>query len=515
LIQKDTYQDSVVLMQLSKQLLTMEGVKQAMALMGTPQNKAVLRDAGLLTREVDAARPNDLAILVMGEDERLLDAALGFARQALSRHHLAEGTALAGPAPRIRTIRDAMVRLPGANIALISTPGSYAAAEAFKALKSGLHVMLFSSNVSLEDELALKVFARGRGLIVMGPDCGTAILAGVPLGLANVVPQGSVGIVAASGSGLQELTCQLARQSIGISHAIGTGSRDLRKEIGGITMSQGYEALLRDEATRLIVLLSKPPSPEIADQVLARCKSAPKPVVICFLGWDAKQVSPSSTLSVVRTIEQAALAVADMLNQRIPTLKGAMDPELLAAAHREQGLLLASQRFIRGLFSGGTLCSEALVVLAELGHVAYSNVPLTSAQSLSELGASQADVLLDLGTDEYTLGKPHPIIDYRTRISHLLDAAGDPSVGVVLLDVVLGRGAHPDPASELLPAIRASQQRAAEAGRHLAVVATVCGTQYDLQNLERQERALQEAGVLLAPNTAHATRLAHAIIRQG
>ena len=511
IIQKGTYQDSVVLMQLSKRLMALEGVTQAVAVMGTPQNKSVLKDAGLLIPEAATAQSNDLVVIVTSEEDQPLDAALALARDALSGNRLSSGPSVVDPTPGIRTIGEAMSTITDANLALISTPGPYAAAEGYKALKAGLNVMLFSSSVTVEDEVALKTLARRRGLLVMGPDCGTAILSGVPLGFANVVPRGDVGIVAAAGTGLQELTCQLSRESIGISHAIGAGSRDLWREIGGITTLQGYEALLRDDRTKLIVLLSKPPHPETAMEIVARCERGPKPVVICFLGMDPQRVSLDARYSVVRSIEQAVMAVSDMIDHRVPAVKGALLPELVVAAREEKALVSSSQRYIRGLFSGGTLCTEAMIVLSDLGRSIYSNAPLAPAQSISALGTDQADVLLDLGAEEYTVARPHPMIDYRTRIAQLLDAANDPSVGVLLMDVVLGYGAHRDPASEIVPVIQAARQRAAEAGRHLVVVTTVCGTSQDPQDLQRQEEALRGAGVLLAPGTAQAARMAHAV----
>src|SRR4030095_10708603 len=133
-------------------------------------------------------------------------------------------------------------RAEDADIALISVPGDYAAAEALKALAQGLNVMLFFDNVAIADERAIKLYARARTLLVMGPDCGTAIVNGVPLGFANVVRRGDIGLVAASGTGLQEVTCRIHNLGGGISQAIGTGGRDLKDAGGGMPVLQGAAA---------------------------------------------------------------------------------------------------------------------------------------------------------------------------------------------------------------------------------------------------------------------------------
>ena len=500
----------MVMMRLSSRLLTMGGVKQAMAMMATPANKAVLAEAGLLVSEVEAAEPNDLVIVVAGEAVGQLDLALGSAQAALSEAD--RQTPGVSTPQSATTLRDAVRDDSGANVALISTPGTYAAAEALKALKLGLHTMIFSSDVSLQDEIALKKMARKRGLLVMGPDCGTAILGGYPLAFANVVPRGDVGIVAASGSGLQELSCQLSRHALGVSQAIGTGSRDLSREVGGITMLQGYEALLADENTRLIVLLSKPPHPEVAQDLLHHCTGEGKPLVLCFLGMDAEHVITGERRRVVRTIEQAVQAALALLGKGPSAPPLGLSPELAERAQEARAKLQPAQRHIRGLFSGGTLCSEAQVVLSDLGRAVYSNVPLRPELHVAQQPSAPGDVLLDVGTEEYTVGRPHPMIDFRARRAQITHLADNPNVGVLLLDVILGYGAHADPAGELVPAIQELSERAARVGRHVVTVASVCGTVGDPQGLRPTEQRLLEAGVLLAPSAAQGARLAHAIV---
>jgi FdrA protein len=502
-------------MQLSQKLRHLHGLSEAVAIMGTPQNKAILEQAGLLVADAPSAQSDDLLVVVAGKEQEALDAAISWARAALAERAQGASSEAAGRELVTRTIASAAAKWSAANLALISTPGPYAAAEAFKALKLGLHVMLFSSNVSLADELALKKLARARGLLLMGPDCGTAILRGSPLGFANAVTRGPVGIVAASGSGLQELTCQLDRRGIGISHAIGTGSRDLWREIGGITMRQGYEALLSDKSTELLILLSKPCHPDVAESVLSGFDVDSKPLVVCMLGMDAQQVSVGRTQSRVRTIEAAAEATVSMLNGRLPSIGAMPQPEDEAAVREQRALLSSSQHSIRGLFSGGTLCAEAIITLLDLGHRVFSNVPMAGAEGLTQPLESSADTLLDLGAEEFTLGKPHPMIDYGTRLDLLRDAASTPSVGVVLLDIVLGYGAHPDPAAEFAPVVRAIRRKCSAEGRHVAIVASICGTTRDPQDLALQEAAFKKLGVLVSPTTSHAARLAHALVHGG
>ena len=391
--------------------------------------------------------------------------------------------------------------MPAANLALISTPGDYAAAEAMKALHLGLNVMLFSNNVALEDEIALKRYAGAHGLMVMGPDCGTAILGGIPLGFANVVRRGDIGLVSASGTGLQQVTCLIDQLGHGVSQAIGTGGRDLRTEVGGLTMHQGLDALAGHAGTRVIVLISKPPAPEVAVHVLESARKAGKPVVVNFLGADPK-VLAASNLHAAKTLEDAAVTAVALAAGRQPDDVG------FAALSVDVPRPGPAQRYVRGLYSGGTFCSEAALLLSE--HVApvYSNTPIGGAEPLADVWHSRAHTLIDLGDDVFTRGRPHPMIDHRLRNERIAIEARDPQTAVLLLDVVLGYGSHPDPAAAMAPAVAAAIAQAAEAGRRLAVIGFVCGTEADPQDLKRQQATLTEAGMILTTTNAQAVRLA-------
>lgn len=500
---RNLYRDSVSLMRLSATLAALPGVQRAAAVMASTANLDLLRAGGLSVGEVGAG-PNDLLIVIEGEESALAEG-LAAAETALTETRTrAEGE---GGYRRLRprSIEMALDMLPAANLALISTPGDYAAAEAWKALRLGLHVMIFSDNVGIEDEIALKRYARDHDLLVMGPDCGTAIVGGIPLGFANVVRRGPIGVVAASGTGLQQVTCLIDRLGLGISHAIGTGGHDLSAAIGGITMLQGLEALAADEATGVIVLISKPPDPQVAARVLDAADGAGKPVVVNFLGAHPARIQ-GRNLNPARTLEDAARVAVALAEGHRPEARpdGPLTPDLAGQIER----LAPGQRYVRGLYSGGTFCYEALLLLGEALGETYSNTPLQKRLMLEDVWHSQGHTAIDLGDDQFTRGRPHPMIDQGLRNERILQEAADAAVAVILLDVVLGHGAHPDPAAAMVPFIREAQALAAREGRHIAFVGSVCGTAADPQGLSRQEAALREAGVLLLDSNAGAVRLA-------
>jgi succinyl-CoA synthetase alpha subunit len=344
---RNFYRDSVALMQLSSRLGKLPRIGQASAVMASEANLALLREAGLLAGIVEAG-PNDLLIALEGDDEAALAAAVAEAEKTLDSQPPAAGSAGPRREPP-RSLEMGLELMPAANLALISTPGDYAAAEAMKALRLGLNVMMFSDNVSVEEEIELKHYARAHDLIVMGPDCGTAIVGGIPLGFANVVRRGDIGVVAASGTGLQQVTCLVDRLGAGVSQAVGTGGHDLSQEVGGVTFLQGLKALADDATTRVIVLISKPPAPEVAAAVLAEARKAGKPVVVNFLGADPKAIA-GANLTPVKTLEDAAVAAVALSTGEPPNRLA------LAAPLFEPPRLAAGQRYIRGLYSGGTFC---------------------------------------------------------------------------------------------------------------------------------------------------------------
>jgi succinyl-CoA synthetase alpha subunit len=398
-----------------------------------------------------------------------------------------------------------VAQLGRANLAQIAVPGPYAAAEALKALKAGLHVFLFSDNVPLAEELALKRLAAKKDLLVMGPDCGTAILGGVPLGFANAVRRGAIGLVGASGTGMQEVSCRIHGLGEGVSHAIGTGSRDVYEEVGGATLTAALELLGRDPATRVITIVSKPPAPAVAERALAAVRATGKPTVVLFLG---AKLAAGGNVHPVATLEDAA-AVAVAL-ARGEALSASRATPAVPAVN-----LAPSQRSLRGLYSGGTYCTEAQLVWRDAGLETWSNAPLEKKLALPHGAASRGHTAIDLGADEFTVGRPHPMIDLGARVERLELEARDPSVAAIVLDVVLGYGAHPDPAGVLAPAVAAARAAAAREGRELPVIGFVCGTEDDPQRLAAQAAKLAACGVVLAPTSTAAAALAAHVVARG
>jgi FdrA protein len=489
-VRRGFYMDSAALMRLSQTIGGRPGIVQAALMIGSPSNKRLMADAGLLAEAGGAAGANDLVIALRAHDAATGEAALAEADALLDRPSMSsQDTGQYRP----RSLEAALGMLEGANLALISVPGEFAAEEARKALRRNLHVMIFSDNVALAEEKALKLEARERGLLLMGPDCGSALIAGAPLGFANVVPRGRIGIVAASGTGLQEVACLIARAGGGISHAIGVGGRDLSGEVGGLATLAAIDALDDDPATDAIVIISKPPGAEVAGLVLARIGRSAKPFVICFLGLDAVAL-PGNARAATNLRDAAALAL------------GRKD-EGVYAGGSDTVKLAPGRRWIRGLYTGGTLCAEAQIVLRQGGERSFSNVPIDGGEKLPG-GAVAGHSLIDLGADEYTLGRPHAIIDPAMRLPHLAQALADLSAAVVLLDVVLGYGAHRDPASFIADAVAASPED------RPVVVASVCGTAGDPQGYDSQIAKLMAAGIVLAPSNADAAERALAIVRQ-
>ncbi|HEY1014114.1 MAG TPA: hypothetical protein VGE07_15485 [Herpetosiphonaceae bacterium] len=471
LIKQRAYHDSVTLMAASQRVAALPGVTQAVLAMGTDHNKELLGEAGLLLPEAAAAAPDDLIIALQAVDAAALNRAAEAAEAALAGG--AGAVASSGGRPA-RSLRAALRQLPDANLALVAVPGAYAAREARQALQAGLHVLLFSDNVSLEDEIDLKRDAAERGLLCMGPDCGTAVFGGVGLGFANQLRRGAVGIVSASGTGAQEVSVLIDRFGGGVSQIIGTGGRDLQPAVGGATMLAGIDWLARDAATETILLISKPPDAAVAERVLAAATASGKRVIACFLGHRGE---PPAGVELAPTLWTAArLAVG-------------RSPELPTEPLERQASLSAPNvrpGRLRGLFSGGTLYAEARLELERLGL------------------AGQCD-LTDYGDDQFTRGRPHPMIDWTLRLAELRRIAAEPATAVILLDVVLGHAAHQDPAPLLAPALAEIRQ---------PVVAYVCGTDADPQDRRRQAAELAAAGALLADSNLAAAHLAGLLLKE-
>ena len=460
------YRDSVALLALASKLQQREHIVRAGVVMATPANLCLLAESDMLPDGVIAGA-DDLLITVKGGDSGAVEDALAFAATALSS---TDAGSSRESEQRPQTIGEGVADRLGATVVTVSVPGTYGAIVAEQALRRGLHVMCFSDNVPVEDEVRLKALAVRRRLLMMGPDCGTAVLDGVPLGFANVLRPGPVGIVAASGTGAQEVSCLLDRAGVGIAALIGVGGRDLSVPVGGVMTELALDLLVADGSAEVIVVVSKPPAPAVAERLLAhlgKLAADGTPVVACLLGLD----DADDPVAVRGTLEGAAIEAARLAGFT------------LAPAAAEQAGTGPGGR-VAGLYTGGTLAGEAKVLLGRAGLAAE---------------------VIDLGDDQYTAGRPHPMIDPGARAARVVQAAADSTVGVVLLDVVLGYGAHPDPAGAVAAAVREAR---AAAGRPIAFVASICGTAADPQGFDAQARMLREAGVLLAGSNAAAARLA-------
>lgn len=539
-IKKGEYFDSVTLMLVAKKIGETEGVVDSAVVMGTLENKSILEASGLMTAEFEKARDTDLLIAVKTGGKEIAEDVFQKVDIYLKDVRKSDRSALEFSP---KSVESALKLMPDANMALISLAGKYAGDEAMKSLRKGLHVMLFSDNVPLEKEIELKKYARNNGLIVMGPDCGTAIINGIPLAFANAVNRGDIGVVAAAGTGLQEVTSIISNEGAGISQAIGTGGRDMKKEVGGMMFIEGMNALARDGSTNVILLVSKPPHPDVLKKLLGHIKKVRKPVVAVFLGGD-NDLLERDGIHTASTLEEAALrAVAiskyEARYENLNDVSGEMKIAMLMReasrymqglesvaerlktsrskiAHRafdESKKMKTGQKYLRGLFSGGTFASEAQLIFKELAGEVYSNIPLKPKLKLKNPLKSERNTVIDLGEDEFTVGRAHPMIDYSLRNKRIMEEALDPEVAVILLDLVIGYGSNMKPLEDIVPAIRQAMQTAAGDGRRLAVITSVTGTDKDPQNRAAVIKGLEEAGAMVMTTNAAAAQFAGHIVK--
>jgi succinyl-CoA synthetase alpha subunit len=497
LIKRNTYRDSVALMLLSTRLGAVAGVNQASAMMGTPANKDILRATGLLPTVADAAQSNDLLIVVDARGRAELAGALAEAERLLVAPASTEEASFAPSRPR--SLERAVQVMPDANLAMISVPGEFAVFEARRALRLGLHVFLFSDNVPIEHEVELKQLAAERGLLLMGPDCGTALIGGAPLGFANAVRRGSIGLIASSGTGLQEVTCLIHRLGEGVSHAIGAGSRDLWAEVGGATFLAALDALAQDADTRVLVLISKPGAPAVQQAIFERLGKIGKPAVVYFLGVDPDGVPPVDGVCFAHDLEHTAMAAVALLRGQPIPWRGFAQASAEAIANRVCADASDSQRSVCGLFAGGTLAQEAASAIRRALDVAPDVAMTHEAGHVLDLRGHR---IVDLGDDHFTRGRPHPMIDPRLRNEELVRRAGVGDVALFLVDVILGYGAHPNPAEAWRPALNDARAAARSAGGKLHVLASITGTDADSQDFHEQKLAFGHMGVTVADSSS-------------
>ena len=505
---KNSYVDSVSLMALSTKANQIEGISQAIVAMATNMNKEVMANVGLFNDEIKHAETSDLVIAVKIEAGLDSEAILAEVESLLTKKekvdtNLEERT--------YHTIKEAAINHEEANLAIISVNGHYATREAMQALNQNLNVMLFSDNMSVEDENMLKDIALEKELLLMGPDCGTAIVNNVGLGFANKVRRGNIGIVGASGTGSQEISVRVHEFGGGISQLLGTGGRDLKPEIGGKMMLAGIDALAEDPETDVIVLVSKPTTEEVTTKILDRVKAVNKPFVIWFVG-DMEQKQEDNVYFEAMS-KNAALKACELAGIDLSTLD--LHPLNLPLIAEVQEKLAPEQKYIRGLFSGGTLAAEAYYIAKEVYEDVYSNTTNEVSHQVEDPEVSVAHTFIDFGSDEYTDGKPHPMIDPSTRLARFKKEAQDPEVGVILLDFVIGYGAHEDPVGAMMVDIIQAKMEAKQAGRHLEIVGYVLGTEEDSQKLSEQLAKLESTGATYASSMQNAALLAREFVRKG
>jgi FdrA protein len=491
-----TYRDSLLLLSATRAMEDGPGVGWATAVMATPAAVEDLTGRGFPPGDLTGADANALVLAVRAADDRAAAEALDRGQAAIFDTAEAAGARDEPGRAAPRTVGEAAARLPEANVAVVSVPGPYAAVAAHSALSAGLHVLLFSDNVPLTSEVELKDRARRLGLLLMGPGAGTAVLAGVGLGFANAVVPGPVGVVAAAGTGAQEVMCLLDRWGIGVSQVIGVGGRDLSAAVGGLMACEAVRALDADPGTEVILLVSKPPDPDVARTVIGASRATP--VVAACLGMSAPDGRIGTAL-LADTLEQGALQVTEILRKPVPETAHGLSEAVESAAAR----LASARRAVRGFFTGGTLCYEAQVVLSRALGPVYSNIPLRPDLGLP--APPGAHICLDLGEEEYTKGRPHPMIDPAARTEIMRAEAFGGDIAAVLLDVVLGYGSHPDPAGEI------ADTCADLAASGTAVIAYVLGARADRQGFDRQRRTLRDAGAIVTDSAAEAARVAAAI----
>ena len=509
-IRKNAYYDSVTLMLISKEVKNIDGVTEAIVGMGTELNKELTANLKLNSPGLDAISANDFYIAAEVDSDDVMTVVIDTVNDLLTRKKVESGSEY-----QPVSLKATLEMQPDANMVVVSIPGQYAEEEVNKLLDNGLNVMLFSDNVSVEAELKLKQKAVKNGLLMMGPDCGTAIINGVPLAFANVVSKGNIGIVGASGTGTQEVSCIIDKMGAGVSQVIGTGGRDLKSEIGGLMMIQSMEALMEDPATEVIVLISKPPAPEVAKKILEMTKSTDKPVVVDFIGGDQDMIKAAGAYACT-TLEDAAAKAVALSKGETPvdfdgfTLDSASIDKII-----KDGLskLKEDQKYLRGLYTGGTLADEAMKMLGHTFGGIYSNIPLEPAYELKSLTELTGHVCLDLGEDQFTVGRPHPMIDPSTRSDRFVTDI-DGEVAVVLVDIVLGYGSHLDPALEVANSISSVKKTLSKDDKDIFVVASITGTVGDPQGLAESKQTLENAGIVVMPSNAQAVRLVKAFMSE-
>ena len=503
-IEKNRYYDSVFLMKIAGSLARIDGVDNASIGMGTPLNKETICDLGLDTEQMSTAGPNDLIIAVRAKDEDICNRAKDeFARLVSEKNSN-------GMQNTFRSIAGAKNAIPDANLAVISVAGEYAAREAKQSLMNDMNVFMFSDNVDIKDEVELKKLALKKGRFMMGPGCGLSFIHGVAIGLCSMVNRGDIGLAGASGSGIQTVMVLTHRNGFGISHAIGTGGRDMSEEVGGITMIQSIKALENDAGTKVIALISKPPAHSALLKVIDVIKKCKKPVVVQFLNGDNKTLARNGIM-YTETFDETAKKVMELSCGHEVEMKNIFDENI--GIDDEILKFSPKQKYFRAILCGGSLADETQILWAKNMGTIYSNVALSNEFMLPDPFTSVENTVIDIGDETFTKGRAHVAIDPTARVNRFVKEARDPETAVIYLDFLLGYALHPDPASVMSKVICEEKKHAEKEGRHLTVIASICGSDLDPQGFDKQAEILRKSGVILADTNVKAVNLAMKIIK--
>lgn len=491
-IRKNRYYDSVFLMGINNRLSKTRGVTQAAVLMGTDSNKEVLARLGYQYSEMNSASANDLVVGISADSLSVIEEIFDHLDEWLTSINISK------KGGEIHTLEQAFRAKPDSNLVVISVPGEYAAYEAQKSLEAGKNVFLFSDNVSVEDEVALKTLAAEKGLLLMGPDCGTSIIGGIGIGFSNAVRKGEIGVIAAAGTGLQEFTCLVDNLGYGISHAIGTGGRDLSEAVGGLTTLAALDLLEEDPATRVITLISKPPSEKTLVNLVSKIKKCSKPIICCFLGIDHPIEGEGNIFHRAEIIDDAAIMAVKAIGGKA---KKDDNPFVLP----DRKMIKDRQKYLRGIFAGGTFCYQSQQIFRKAGIKIYSNSPLDKQLKLADPDKSKENSVIDMGDEFFMVGRPHPMINGSQRALRILNEVDDPNVAILLLDFILGYNSSSDPVGELVEAIQKAKDISIQRGNPIEVVASICGTDEDYQEIKQQAKMLIDCGVKVFFSNAKAT----------
>lgn len=504
-IERNRYYDSVFLMKIASKLAQTKDIDNASIGMGTPLNKETISDLGLDTEEMNSAGPNDLIIAVRARNEE----ACSKAKEEFLR--LVNERNSGSMQNSFRSISGAKNAIPDANLAIISVAGEYAAKEAKRALMNDMNVFMFSDNVDIEDEVNLKKLALKKNKFMMGPGCGLSFINGAAIGLCSMVNRGNIGLAGASGSGIQTVMVLVHRNGFGISHAIGTGGRDMSDEVGGITMIQSIKALENDDATKVIALISKPPARSALLKVIDVIKKCRKPVVVQFLNGDNKTLAENGIM-YSETFDETAKKIMELSCGHTVEIKKIFDGNVDIKS--EINKFSPKQKYFRAILCGGSLADETQILWRKNKGCIYSNVAFDKEFMLPDPFSSIKNTVIDIGDETFTKGRAHVAIDPTARVNRFIKEARDPETAVIYLDFLLGYALHPDPASVMSKVICEEKKRAKKEGRHLLVIATICGSDIDPQNFDKQAQILKDAGVILADTNVKAVNIAMEIIKE-